>query len=71
MSVYRLQIVGPDGQVVKSWPPGSHVETELISELCERVKAKGVGLGRTEAHVLADLKAAFTEMLYDLKAKVR
>jgi hypothetical protein len=70
VSQFRLQIVDKAGKVTKGWQPGDRVETELVDELCARVKAKGVGLGRTEAHVLADLRLAFAELLYELKARV-
>lgn len=64
-----MQIVGPRGHVV-SWAPGSSVETALITDLCDRLKVKGVGVFKTEAKTLAAVDEAFREMLYDLKAKV-
>ena len=72
MSEYRLRIVhARTGQIVKGWEPGTHIETDLVDELCARTKAKGVGMFRTEAHVLDDIRAAFAEMLYELKKQVR
>lgn len=71
-SEYRLQVISiKTGQVVAGWQPGDRVvETDLVTDLEARVKAKGVGLFRTEAHVLADLREAFAEMLYQLKERV-
>jgi hypothetical protein len=72
MSRYWLQVIDRQtgGEVVIGWYPGDRVEVDLAGELTERVKAKGVGLFRSEAHVLADLRLAFGEMLYDLKRRV-
>lgn len=71
-SDYRLQIIDTrTGQPTKGWQPGDRVvETDLVADLLQRVKAKGVGIGRTEAHVLADVRAAFTELLFQLKERV-
>lgn len=52
------------------WAPGRAVEMNIVDELCSRVKAKGVGALRTEAHVIADVRLAMTELLYDLKKQV-
>lgn len=71
MSDFRLQIVHlPTNQVAFGWQPGDRVETDLAEELARRVKAKGIGLFRSEAHVLSDLRQAFSEMLYELKDRV-
>lgn len=71
-SDYLLQIIHKhDGMVVGcAWEPGLAVEVALIDDLVARVEAKGVGVGRTEAHVLADVRAAMTELLVALKTKV-
>ncbi len=69
-SDYVMQIRHRETGKVVSWAPGLAAEVELIDNLCERVRAKGVGLAMTEAHVIADVRAAFAELLYDLKAKI-
>lgn len=69
-SDYRLQIVHADTGSVVSWAPGLAAEVELVQNLKARVKAKGVGLGKSETHVLDDLESAFHELLYDLKAHI-
>jgi hypothetical protein len=70
-SAFQMQIVElATGHVVHRWAPGLAVETELLDNLCRRVQAKGVGLGRTEAHVIADVRAALEELIYDLKTQV-
>lgn len=70
MSDFRLQIIDKTGHVAHGWQPGDRVETELVTDLLARVKAKGVGVFRNEAHVLADVRAAFTEMIFDLKRRI-
>jgi hypothetical protein len=70
-SLYRMQIIHkPSGTVVAEWLPGRDFEHDLVAELAHRVAAKGVGIGRTAAHVKADVMAAFRELLLDLKKKV-
>ena len=68
-SHYRIQIVEQHSGRVTSWAPGLEIETEFVTNLCNRVKAKGVGF-RTETHVLTDVRAALEELLRDLKAHV-
>jgi len=70
-SAYRVQIIhAATAEVVYRELPGEAVEADLVENICQRVRAKGVGIGRTEAHVLADVKAAIAEVLYDLKKRV-
>lgn len=69
-SDYSLQIVHRASGKVVSWAPGMQAEVELIENLCQRVQAKGVGVGKTEAHVLDDIRAAFRELLHELKRLV-
>ena len=70
-SDYVIQIVHiPTGKVARSWAPGLAVEKQFVDEIIDRVQQKGVGVFRTEAHVLADVQEAITELLYDLKAQV-
>lgn len=70
-SAYQLQIVHKAQGVVVAWEPGLTSERDLVSELCDRVQAKGVGFARTEAHVLADVRSAFEDLLLDIKRRVR
>ena len=70
-SEYLIQVVYKStGQVVACWEPGLTVEKKLIEELVNRVKAKGVGVFRTEDHVAKDVKTAIEELLWDLKSLV-
>lgn len=70
-SNYRLQIVHiPSGGVVVEWPPGLHQEHDLIDEIVERVRSRGVGLFQTEEHVTRDVRAAIEDLLYELKLRV-
>lgn len=71
-SRYVLQVVvASSGQVVASWPPGRDQEQDFITAVCDRVIAKGVGVGKTSAHVHADVRAALEETLFEVKAQVR
>jgi len=71
MSDYRVQIIHQrTGQVAKGWQPGDYVEAELIEDMCRRMKAKGVGVFKGEAKVLAAMREAWSELLYDLKVRV-
>lgn len=69
-SDYVVQIVHRETGLVVSWAPGLQVEVEFIENLCTRVRAKGVGLARSEAHVIADVRTACHELLHDLKARI-
>jgi hypothetical protein len=70
-SAYLIQVIHKETKkVVQAWEPGLSVEKEFISELCERVVAKGVGIGRTTAHVKADVLEACQELLHELKSQV-
>lgn len=71
-SAFLLQVLHrPSGRVIATWPPGRDEERDFIADLCQRVKDKGVGIGRTEAHVIADVRAALEEQLFALKLQVR
>lgn len=70
MSDYKLQIVHIGRGTVVEWAPGLLVEQEFVDDLVKRVLAKGVGFGRTEAHVAVDVRAAIEEQLLDLKRMV-
>lgn len=70
-SQYLVQIVDKKTrQVVNSWQPGLQAELEFEAELLRRVQKMGVGVFRTEAHVLKDVQAAIRELLYELKSRV-
>jgi len=70
-SDFLIQVVHRETGRVVAWAPGMDVEKDFIRELGDRVAAKGVGMGRTTEHVVADVKEACAEMLYELKAMVR
>lgn len=69
-SDYAMRIVYlPTGEYVQ-WAPGQEIEAMVVDELCDRVAVKGVGVGRTSEHVLADVRAAMTELILDLKKRI-
>ena len=69
-SDYLIAVIEKTTGHTVSWAPGLEVEAQFEDDLVTRVKAKGVGLARTEAHVLADVRAALAELLHDLKSRV-
>lgn len=70
VSDFVLRVIHlPSGKAVE-WAPGQQVESQLVDELCSRVTAKGVGVGRTEAQVVAKVREAMTELLHHLKSQV-
>jgi hypothetical protein len=70
-SQFAMRIIYvPTGEYV-DWAPGSPIESLVIDAALHRVRAKGVGVMRTEAHVLADVEQALTETLFDLKKQVK
>ena len=69
-SEFLIQVTHKSSGKVVAWAPGLEVEKEFEDELVDRVKEKGVGVARTEKHVLRDVRSALKEMLFDLKSKV-
>lgn len=56
---------------IPHWTDGLPAEDAFLEALCVSIAAKGVGLGRTTAHVLEDVRAAFGEQVHDLKRTVK
>jgi hypothetical protein len=69
MSEFRIRVTHVSGRNA-ILVPGGQGERDLVADILARVKAKGVGVGRTEAHVLADVEAALNDALYAIKAEV-
>jgi len=69
-SQYVIQVVDTESGKVAEWAPGMAIERQLLADLGARVAAKGVGIGRTTAHVIQDVQTALVELLYDLKSDV-
>lgn len=67
---YTVQILAPDGSVVKRWPAGDPIERDLAESIVEAALAKGIGLFRTEAQVAQAIREAVKTSLHDLKALV-
>ena len=70
MSDYKIQVVHIQTGAVVEWAPGLKAEADLVAELSTRVRAKGVGVGRTSNHVILDVVNALQELLFDLKTLV-
>jgi hypothetical protein len=70
-SQFKIQIVHADSGVVYEWAPGQQVERDFIQQIVDRVAAEGVGVAKTQAQVLAVIKKAITDLLWELKADVR
>lgn len=69
-SEYLIQVLHKSTGKVVQWEPGLSVEKALVTELIGRVRTKGVGVFRTENHVIHDVREALEELLYELKSKV-
>lgn len=69
-SQYVIQVVDTETGKVVQWAPGMAVERQLVSDLCGRVQGKGVGFMKREAQVIAAVRSALTELLFDLKSDV-
>lgn len=70
-SRYTLQILGPDGRVLHRWAAGDPIELDLTEAIVEAAIAKGIGVFRTEAQVVAAIREAVAVSVYNLKALVR
>lgn len=71
MSQYLLKVIDTKtGGTAASWRPGHICETDMVEDLCRRLKAEGVGVLKTEAKVLAAVRKCWTEVLRELKYKV-
>ena len=69
-SEYLIQVVHKSTGKVVEWAPGLAVEKQLVDELGNRVRAKGVGILKTTEQVVTAVKSALDELLYDLKSLV-
>lgn len=70
-SRYLLQIVDREDGTVVQFEPGLRAESDIITDCVNRVREKGVGLGRTSAHVEQDVCDAMGEAFHDLKSRIR
>lgn len=57
------------GDIV-TWRPGAAVETDIVQELVERLRKRGVGLFTSEATVLKAVEEELAEVILDLKRKI-
>jgi hypothetical protein len=57
--------------LAETWTPGSPTEAAFVDTLCQRIAESGVGIGRTTAHVLTDVRASFEAQVRELKRRVR
>jgi hypothetical protein len=70
VSDFALRIVHLPTNTYVQWAPGRELESIIVTELCDRVGEKGVGLLRDTRHVQDDIRAAFEELFLDLKKRV-
>jgi len=63
---FLLQIVDADGVVVRTRAGGKH-EVDLVELFVISIMRLGVGLGRTSAHVEADIRKGITIGIQALK----
>ena len=69
-SQYLIQVIHKESGDVVRWAPGLEIEKQFEDELLDRVKARGVGVGRSTTHVLDDVQTALRGLLHDLKRQV-
>lgn len=69
--LFLLQIVDASRRVVACVPGGGELETDLIEHCVRTILAKGVGIGRTSAHVEQDIRDGIREALQSLKDQTR
>lgn len=65
--LYRLQIVDAHGRVVVSPFAAGKLEIDLIASCVAAVVARGVGIGRTSAHVAEDVRQGISAAIQALK----
>ena len=70
LHMFLLQIVTPEG-IAARFPGGGPLEREFIQACVDAIVAKGVGIGRTEAHVAIVAADAIRETILALKADTR
>jgi hypothetical protein len=68
--VFLLQLVDRDGTVAR-YRAGGRAELDFIETCVSAIMAKGVGFGRTAAHVERDVRTGITEAIRTLKKTAR
>jgi hypothetical protein len=69
-SQFVFQIIHQEsGEIVAQWEPRQDAK-DIVDDLLRRAAAKGIGLLRTTAHVSQDIRAAWSDVLQDLKDQV-
>ena len=63
---FYLQIVDKEGRIAH-FPGGGAMEIDLIEKVTTAILVKGVGFGRTSAHVEQDIRDGFQEVMLELK----
>ena len=69
--LFKLQIVDLHGAVVVSPFAAGKLEMDLIEHCVAEVVARGVGIGRTEAHVAQDVRDGIRAAIQALKDQTR
>ena len=70
-SRYLMAVIDRETQEIVEYEPGHRAEKDFIDDCVARTLRKGVGFGRTAAHVEQDLRAALDEAVFELKARIR
>ena len=69
-SEFKMQIAYVKTGDVVTWAPGAVVETDIVEDLCGRLKTRGVGLFTSEATVLSIVAEELAAVILDLKRKI-
>ena len=70
MSEFAMRIIHLPTNEYVEWAPGRSKESMIVDDLVRRVQMKGVGLFKTEAHVLLAIRESLLELIIDLKEQV-
>lgn len=68
---YLWQVVEEGSDAVCRLPAGGRIERDIVADVLTRAQAKGIGVFRTEARVLAAIETSLTEVLSELRKEVK
>ena len=69
-SRFLMQIVDRQTGEIIQYEPGRRAEILFVEDCIERIVELGVGFGRTQKHVVTDIRAGIESAILALKAKI-
>ncbi len=70
-SRFYMQIVDKKTGEAVQFEPGLTVEKDFVEDCVKCIVARGVGLGRTSAHVAEDIRQGIVESIRELKLRIQ